>query len=272
MGDDTKAVERRSQATPLAEDYLAILQGQLAQGQLGMGVGPLQREAGTAARQYLSSLQQRARPNTSALLQDETPRLINAVQARNASGVNRAAQQQREAYGAAGARFGSEIGQAEGLLRSENQLGLDQIIAELLVGQSAREQQAREFDVGAGFALDDRTLAAISNLYNQGQGNLQPFQQAAQLGILPEEIIASPGLFSQLLDVGATAAAAYATGGASLPFVNPGTLNSGVPSVTSPGGGQIPVGAPQGIGGYNPYNAPPLINPPPIAPPPGLNF
>ena len=50
-------VERTSQATPLAEDFLKFLQGQLSEGAFGIGVGPLQREAGTAIQQFVTSLQ-----------------------------------------------------------------------------------------------------------------------------------------------------------------------------------------------------------------------
>ena len=57
MGDNTKKVERGSQATPFAESYLAKLQKQLKSEAFGTGIGPLQRQAGDATGKLLSSLQ-----------------------------------------------------------------------------------------------------------------------------------------------------------------------------------------------------------------------
>ena len=56
-GPRVDQVQPASQATPLAEDFLKILQGQLSSGAFGTGVGPLQREAGTALRQFITALQ-----------------------------------------------------------------------------------------------------------------------------------------------------------------------------------------------------------------------
>lgn len=55
MGAETRSVERTSQATPLSSDVLSMLQGQLSQGAFGQGVGPMQRESGTAMRQWMQS-------------------------------------------------------------------------------------------------------------------------------------------------------------------------------------------------------------------------
>ena len=53
----TKKVKRESQATPLAESYLAKLQKQLKSDAFGTGFGPLQRQAGDATGKLLLSLQ-----------------------------------------------------------------------------------------------------------------------------------------------------------------------------------------------------------------------
>ena len=47
----------RSQATPLAEDVLGLLRKQILGGTFGEGAGSLQREAGTAIRQFVNARQ-----------------------------------------------------------------------------------------------------------------------------------------------------------------------------------------------------------------------
>lgn len=264
-GPKIQNVERTSQATPLAEDYLNILRGQIASGQFGLGVGPLQREAGTAARQYLLSLQQRARPNTAGELRNDTGQIIGALQKRNAADTRTQAAQLREGFGASGSRFSTEAAQGEGRLRSENQLNLDQLVASVLVDQGAREQAARQFDVGAGFQLDAQTQAAIESLFNQGQGNIAPFAQAASQGIVPSDVIASPGILSQILSTAGQLGAAYITGGASLPFTSGGIPNApNIPDVPLPPPGY---GAPQST-----YPVAPYVPVVPTPPPPGLVY
>lgn len=186
-------VERTSQATPLAEDVLAELQGLLSQGAFGTGVGPLQRESGTAIRQFLASLQQRAGDITGG-----TSDLLDAVSNRNAEFVNRQATDLREVFGAAGSRFGTQIGRAEGDLR---------------------RGAANDFAVtSANTLLQDRNLTdqlllgTIAQQFGMGQASIQPFLQLAAMGILPEEVIASPGVGQQLLG-GALQAGASFLGG-----------------------------------------------------------
>ena len=57
MGDNTKKVERGSQATPFAKSFLSMLRGQLDSDAFGTGTGPLQRQAGDAAGKLLGFLQ-----------------------------------------------------------------------------------------------------------------------------------------------------------------------------------------------------------------------
>ena len=57
MGDKTKKVERKSQATPHAQSFLSKLRKQLDSDAFGTGTGPLQRQAGDAAGKLLGFLQ-----------------------------------------------------------------------------------------------------------------------------------------------------------------------------------------------------------------------
>jgi len=198
MGPQTRSVERRSQATPFAEDTLRVLQGELDRGAFGAGVGPLQRESGTAIRQFLSGLQQRQ----ADIGGRGSSRLLDALQARNTENVNRQALDLREAFGASGARFGSQLGGAEAQLRRGAATDFAVTAADLLFG----EQQA----------LDQLLLGTAATQFGLGTESMAPFLQLAQLGILPEEIIASPGVLDQLIGAGANAGAAALTGGTSL--------------------------------------------------------
>ena len=49
-----------------------------------------------------------------------------------------------------------------------------------------------------GLDLNEQQLNIINSLFSQGQANIQPFLQLATLGILPEEIIKSPGFADYL--------------------------------------------------------------------------
>jgi len=171
-GPNIQREEATSQATPLAEDFLKILQGQLSSGAFGTGVGPLQRESGTALRQFIQSLQGGAGGQSEGLTA-----LIKGLEGR----TERSAADLREQGGIIGTRFGSSLAQGEGLLRAE---------ADANIG--ALQEQGRQFDIGA-------LLQGIQQLFAQGQGNLQPFQQFSALGILPEEIIVSPSTGTQII-------------------------------------------------------------------------
>ncbi len=190
-GPKITKVQGESQATPLAEDFLKLLEGQLAEGSFGTGVGPLQREAGTAIRQFITSLQGQGGGPSEGL-----SRLIEGVEAGSKRRTEEGALNQREAFGITGSRFGTSLALGEGRLRAEAGEGLDRTIGGLL-------EQGRQFDTTALFQ-------AIQQLFGQGEANIAPFRQFAGLGILPEEIIASPGFLDQLLSGAISGAAAFA--------------------------------------------------------------
>jgi hypothetical protein len=212
MGAQERRVQPETQATPLAQDILALLQGQLrgvgpgvgpgaaptqAQGrgallyatprggprfeaapaggfaggfagtpgpEFGLGLTPLQREAGTAARQFVSS-------GGGAF--DVSPLLaqLEEIQRRR---VGETVADIREGFGIAGSRFGTPVavGQAQAASQLETQFGAQ--IGELLRQEFANQQQ--------------RMLQGIALLQNIGTANIEPFLRFAGMGILPEQI------------------------------------------------------------------------------------
>jgi len=156
-GPNVQSEEVTSQATPLAENFLKILQGNLSSEAFGTGVGPLQRESGTALRQFISALQggrsgpgfvgSGERPGFAGV--GETPtvdrggldRLIAGLEESSGLRTERSAADLREQGGITGTRFGSSLAQGEGLLRAESGAALDQLIGGL-------QERGREFDVG----------------------------------------------------------------------------------------------------------------------------
>ena len=111
-GPKKETVEVASQATPLAEDFLKILQGNLASGAFGTGVGPLQRESGTALRQFISAL--RGPGGTS----EGADRLISGIEERGEARIERGAADLREQGGILGTRFGTSLATGEALFRT----------------------------------------------------------------------------------------------------------------------------------------------------------
>lgn len=181
-GPNIQREEVTSQATPLAEDFLKILQGQLSSGAFGTGVGPLQREAGTALRQFISALQG---PRG---VSEGSARLIEGLEASSAARTERSAADLREQGGIVGTRFGSSLAQGEALLRTESGAALDQLIGGI-------QETGRQFDTNA-------LLQAIGQLFGQGEANIGTTERFAGLGILPEEIIVSPGTGAQIITAG----------------------------------------------------------------------
>jgi len=169
-----------SQATPLAEDFLKMLQGQLSSDAFGTGVGPLQRESGTALRQFVSALQ-----NGNGGVSEGSAKLIQGLEASGGARIERGAADLREQGGITGNRFGSSLAQGEALFRSEANAELDQTIGGI-------QEQGRQFDSG-------QLLEAISQLFGQGQANTDTIGNFAQLGINPEETIISPSKTTQVV-------------------------------------------------------------------------
>ena len=213
-------VERTSQASQFSEEFLKILQGQLS-GAFGTGVGPQQREAGTAIRQFVKSLQGQVAGGPSESLQ----RLLTGVEAGSLRRTEEGAGNIREQFGITGSRFGTPLAMGEARFRAERGEGLDRTLGQL-------GEQGRQFDIG-------QLLAGIQQLFGQGQANIDLFARFAELGILPEEIIAGPGIGQQLLAGGLQAGAAFA-------------------------------GRPPGVGGFAPPGGPPSGPGGPGSPTPGF--
>lgn len=215
MGPNIKKVDQSSQATPFAEDFLKLLQGQIS-GMLTPGAGPLQGQGiGTSPQQYDNSIARRiGGVDTASGVQDFTPQLIESVTAKSNLNTDRNAAQVRESLGAGGSRLGTSLAKVEGRTRNEAGVDLSQLIAQILMGQNQQVTQARQFDVQAN------------------QQALAPFVNLASQGILPQEIIASPGIGSQILSGLIQGASAYLGGGGAIPGlgdrdakVAPGTTN-----------------------------------------------
>lgn len=196
MGPDIQSVERTSQATPFANDFLRELLGTLNQSQGAQTVGPMQTgKIGSGGQQTLAS--RVGGVNTTGALTDNSSQLIKALQNTSNIRTNRDAAQIQEGFGAQGGRLSTGLAREEGLFRNEAGANLDQLIGSVMMEQAAREQAARQFDVSAN------------------QQVLQLFANMAALGIIPSEVIASPGVGSQLLTggLGAAGAALGAPGG-----------------------------------------------------------
>lgn len=234
MGPNIQSVDRSSQATPFAEDFLKLLQGQLSTA-FAPGAGTAGMTPGTNFQQALGGI------NTASQLTNAAPGLIEALTNRSQATTDRDAAQLRESFGAMGGRFGSAVSRGEGQLRSESGLNLDQLVASVLMEQSGREQAARQFDVMSNLE------AAI------------PFFQMAGQGIIPQEIIASPGIGSQLLSGGLNALGMYLGGGGSF----------GLGNLFGGGGGNQPQGPMQFP---NPGSGGNIWEQPQFGPPPGRNI
>lgn len=205
MGPKIQRVENRSQATDYAENFLDVLNGQVNQAAGAQTVGPQQAGGvGNGEGQRANAIDRLGGVNTLAGVEDHSDQLISAVTAKNAAGFDRQAAEIRESQGILGNRFGSSTSRGIGLAGAENQLNLDQLIASILTDQGARKTQAAQYDANA----------------NLGRAGLMA--NVASTGILPDEIIATPGVGSQLLSAGSNIAAAYLTGGMSLPSMGGG--------------------------------------------------
>ena len=176
-----KRQEVTSQATPLSGDILEILRGQLSSGNLGLGVGPLGREAGTAARQFVSS-GVGGRGGTEGF--DLSPLLKQLEEIQNRR-VGEQTGDLRESFGITGQRFGTALQKGEGNLRGRLE---DDFLANIgnLLRQSFESQQQRTL-FGQG-----QQLQGINLLGNIGQQNLAPFLNLAALGINPDIFTENP--------------------------------------------------------------------------------
>ena len=176
-----KRQEITSQATPLSEDILEILRGQIESGQLGVGVGPLGREAGTAARQFVSS-GVAGRGGTEGFDLSPLLKQLETIQNRR---VGEQTGDLREAFGITGQRFGTALQKGEGNLRGRLEQDFMATIGELLRQSFESQQQRTLFGQG-------QQLQGINLLSGIGQRNLAPFLQLASLGINPDIFTENP--------------------------------------------------------------------------------
>lgn len=229
FGASTQTVPVTSQATPLGEDYLKMLSGHLSSDAFGTGVGPLQQEAGTALRQFITSLQGQGGVSEGA------QRLIGGLEQESGRRTEEGAANLREQHGIAGQRFGTALGQGEAAFRSQAGAELDQLIGQIQEG-------ARQFDA-------TQLLESIGQLFGQGQANTDAVADFAALGIHPSDTIASPGFLQQLLSGGIEAGTAFI---ANRPRGNTGFTPSISPGPVGPTGGQGGVDNTSGIPNYDP--------------------
>ena len=217
FGTQTRPVQPESQATPLAEDLLAMLQGHLASSAFGTGVGPLQRQAGDALSRFVEQREGGQLPGNVGELFDTITTRSNIQEDRSAADL-------RERSSLAGnTAAGSGSLNSEALLRSEFGTSLDQTLAQL-------GEQIRQFETQS-------LLAGIQGLQQFGNQNIAPILQMAAMGILPEEIIASPGVGSQILGAVSNVAAGWLGGGGG-GFALPG--GGGPPTIPNPGPPNLP--------------------------------
>jgi hypothetical protein len=185
MGARTKNVEKSSQATPFAEEFLGWLSSQMQGGALNDGLPGMQREAGTAIRQFTNS--------GGANIRDvaDPSNYITALGEVNRRELGRSSADLSEMFGAQGARFGSGIGRAQTDLFREGAQDMNQTLAQLELGLN-------ELGINRDIAAGNQQLQGLGLQSQMAMQSLMPFLQMASQGIIPEEVIASPNPWLQL--------------------------------------------------------------------------
>lgn len=164
----TETVQRENVATPLSGDLIDILRGQLQGGQMGLGLGPLQQEAGTAARQFVNSGGGAANRAVSDLM--DVQRLQRQQGLRDLG----------EQFGIAGSSLGTpqSVGQARFLSEA---IPREQSMLSQLFLQGQQNQ-----------------LSGIDILNQIAQSNLAPFLSLAGRGIIDPDVVATESPFTQV--------------------------------------------------------------------------
>lgn len=230
LSPDVQQQDNFNIATPLASSVLDRLRKQVTSGEFGMGLGPLQREAGTALRQFMDAGNRfafgtGAEPGTGTSSREALASSLEGVQDRR---VNEQAADLREGFGEAGTRFGSTLATGEGRFRRDTETDFMATLASIF-------EQGRQFDVGAGLEAEKlklgefenammRELQGIFGLQEMGNQNILPLLQLAMTGILPPDNIVTESpfvtggnLLGQLLMAGGAAKQAGLFGGGSGP-------------------------------------------------------
>lgn len=227
MPDDTETIQPKSQATPLAEDVLGLLQGQVAQLAQGGFATDLQRQAGTAIQQFLGAQQGGPMGMSNPLIQS----------------LDKVFQQNLASTAAQGTEQFSGMG-----LRGSSGAGVG-------IGRALGEQSNQQDALLQGIIREQENLRQ-QNLLQGGQA-LQQFdinQLASALGLAPagifgEQTIVKPGMFQQALQ-----AITGAAGGASSLIPGLGAGMDILSSIFSPGQGApgFTVPAPPPVQGVRP--------------------
>jgi hypothetical protein len=220
--------QQGSQATPLANDLLSMIQGQLDQGSFGAGFGPLQQNAGTAIQQFMNS--------GGANIRDVGPagadfeQMVKSLEAVQNRRVGQQASDLREQAGAAGTRYGSTLGTAEGRFRGAAQDDFNVQLGQLAMALDQARRQDTQMGINRDVAQNQLNLGAIGQMFGMGSQAINPAFQLASQGILPEHLLVSPGMGSQLLSGGMNFA------GAMMPTLGQFLGNRQQPGAQMPGG------------------------------------
>lgn len=171
LGPEVTSRQPRSQATPLAEDFLNLLRREIAGGTFGEGLPGLGRESGTAIRQFIEN---RASPENFA-------RLAAPLTDISRRETDRSAADLREGFSIAGSRFGTPMAMGEARLRSDAGQNLDATLSNLFQSEQGN------------------LLSGIGMMNQIGMQGIMPFLQMAMQGIMPEQTMIQENPFMTLL-------------------------------------------------------------------------
>ena len=222
LKNKTESIERRNNASPLADDLLSFFQQEIEGGNLGAGVGPLQRQAGTAAQQFV---------NSGGGQFDISP-LFEAFQAQSDRGTKTGLRDLREGFGIAGNRFGTGFGAGSAQFGAQRQADLDAFLGKLSLDTFNSEQS--------------RLLQGIELLGNLGTQALEPFLRLGERGILEPKLVEKKGIFGTIGDI---AGAIPGIGGAVKTISGAVSGGPGSSDIEPGGGGEFVQTKPSGPGG-----------------------
>lgn len=193
MSAKPQVQQRTNAATPLGEDLVKMFRNQIQGGDFGTGLGPLQREAGTAIRQFVNS--------GGPQIPQEMER---AMKQRQTNQRDVALADLGEQFGAAGAQAGSSLA-----------LGSSDMLSRLVPRQTEQFFQERR-------KRGNQQLQAIGQMAQMGQQNIQPILQMASQGIMAPEVFQQESPF--VTGLGALSGLAQGTGSV---FSGLNTMGSG---------------------------------------------
>jgi hypothetical protein len=179
---DINTQQPKSQATPLSQDVLNLLRQAIAGGNMGSPMSASGKEAESSLSGFIKDRQ--------------SPEMFNELMGplREAFGLQteKDVAKTREGMSAMGNRFGTPMLREEGRVRNEANIGLNDQISRLFLGEQAN------------------LLKGIGMQGDMAAQNLQPFYDFAGLGILPENQFVTDNpwmtLISELIKAGGMAA------------------------------------------------------------------